>query len=341
MAKSKEQPKKIKKTAAKSKKTVEPQKVSAAVPDAIISKQPKPVTQKSGKAKPVKANGKVAPDQVEQRSETLEKVEDLAAAFSSLPIKQQIFIEEYLIDANATQAAIRAGYSMASAYAIGSRVRHIPAVAAIIEARLEDRFERSRMTTDRLLSEYEHMAEADFNELVEYRRVNCRHCWGIGFKYQYNFIEQDDRRESYDRQVIEAVSKGIDEATIAPFDEHGGIGYLPNKEPNAECPVCAGEGIGEVFFKDTRFLSRRARSIYAGAEVGKDGIKVKGYSKEKAMDTIARANKLFNDAADVNFNVTASPELMALYEIGMKNAKTRDEKVIGRSKRMADSEQAG
>ena len=34
--------------------------------------------------------------------------------------KQKRFVEEYLIDLNATQAAIRAGYSPETAYSIGS-----------------------------------------------------------------------------------------------------------------------------------------------------------------------------------------------------------------------------
>lgn len=36
-----------------------------------------------------------------------------------LTLKQQRFVEEYLIDLNATQAAIRAGYSIQSASSIG------------------------------------------------------------------------------------------------------------------------------------------------------------------------------------------------------------------------------
>ena len=35
--------------------------------------------------------------------------------------KQQRFVDEYLIDRNATQAAIRAGYSAKTAYSIGEQ----------------------------------------------------------------------------------------------------------------------------------------------------------------------------------------------------------------------------
>lgn len=41
---------------------------------------------------------------------------------ANLNDKQQLFCEEYLIDLNATQAAIRAGYSEKTAYSIGQRL---------------------------------------------------------------------------------------------------------------------------------------------------------------------------------------------------------------------------
>ncbi len=37
----------------------------------------------------------------------------------SLTPKQQLFVAEYLVDLNATQAAVRAGYSKKTAYSVG------------------------------------------------------------------------------------------------------------------------------------------------------------------------------------------------------------------------------
>lgn len=58
--------------------------------------------------------------------------------------KQQRFAEEYAIDHNATQAAIRAGYSEASAYAQGSRLlknaevrEHLNGIQSAVTARTE------------------------------------------------------------------------------------------------------------------------------------------------------------------------------------------------------------
>lgn len=51
--------------------------------------------------------------------------------------KQQKFCDEYLIDLNATQAAIRAGYSKRTAYSIGSENLKKPEIKKYIEKRME------------------------------------------------------------------------------------------------------------------------------------------------------------------------------------------------------------
>lgn len=50
----------------------------------------------------------------------------------ALTAKQAAFVAEYLVDMNATQAAIRAGYSEKSAYRIGSELRQKTSVAKAI-----------------------------------------------------------------------------------------------------------------------------------------------------------------------------------------------------------------
>ncbi len=51
----------------------------------------------------------------------------------SLTAKQARFVDEYLIDLNATQAAIRAGYSEKTAYSQGQRLLKVVEVATAIE----------------------------------------------------------------------------------------------------------------------------------------------------------------------------------------------------------------
>lgn len=51
--------------------------------------------------------------------------------------KQQRFIEEYTVDFNATQAALRAGYSERTAHSIGHENLNKPELAAAIQERIE------------------------------------------------------------------------------------------------------------------------------------------------------------------------------------------------------------
>ena len=65
--------------------------------------------------------------------------------------KQQAFVREYLIDLNATQAAIRAGYSEKTARAIGHENLSKPEIAAAIEVATEERAEKVALSQEWVL----------------------------------------------------------------------------------------------------------------------------------------------------------------------------------------------
>ena len=65
--------------------------------------------------------------------------------------KQEHFVAEYLIDLNATQAAIRAGYSKKTAHVIGPENLGKPAIAAAVARAQGDRTERTNITQDYVL----------------------------------------------------------------------------------------------------------------------------------------------------------------------------------------------
>jgi phage terminase small subunit len=61
-------------------------------------------------------------------------------------------VDEYLVDLNATLAAIRAGYSVRSAGAIGDENLEKPEIAAAIDAAKAERSERVEITADLVLA---------------------------------------------------------------------------------------------------------------------------------------------------------------------------------------------
>ena len=75
--------------------------------------------------------------------------------------KQAAFVAEYLVDLNATQAAIRAGYSAKTAGSVGAENLSKPEIAAAIAEAQRKRAERTEITQDRVLQEYAKLAFLD------------------------------------------------------------------------------------------------------------------------------------------------------------------------------------
>lgn len=82
--------------------------------------------------------------------------------------KQALFVEEYLVDLNATQAAIRAGYSARTAHAQGPRLLEHAGVAAAIAERQGARLERLDVTADKVLQELASIAFTDLADVAEW-----------------------------------------------------------------------------------------------------------------------------------------------------------------------------
>lgn len=72
---------------------------------------------------------------------------------AKLTSKQELFVEEYLIDLNATQAAIRAGYSPKTANEQGSRMLANVSIRARIDIEMAERSKRTGINADRVLQE--------------------------------------------------------------------------------------------------------------------------------------------------------------------------------------------
>ncbi len=81
----------------------------------------------------------------------------LAAAMSLTP-KQERFVSEYLIDLNATQAAIRCGYSANGASVTGSRLLANPKIAELVARGRAAQLESNDLTANRVLEEYRRLA---------------------------------------------------------------------------------------------------------------------------------------------------------------------------------------
>ena len=89
------------------------------------------------------------------------------AMSKGLPIRQARFVAEYLIDMNATNAAIRAGYSKKTAGVQGPRLLGNVRVAEQIAEKTGKRLARLEITADRVLQELAKLAFYDPGALLE------------------------------------------------------------------------------------------------------------------------------------------------------------------------------
>lgn len=86
---------------------------------------------------------------------------------AELTPKQRLFVAEYLKDLNATQAAIRCGYSEATAEQQGSRLFRNVQIREAIDAALAQREERTQIDADWVLKRLAEEAEADLSDLYD------------------------------------------------------------------------------------------------------------------------------------------------------------------------------
>lgn len=81
--------------------------------------------------------------------------------------KQQRFVDEYLIDLNATQAAIRAGYSVKTANEQGSQNLAKLSIQQAIAERMAERSRRTGVNQDRVVLELAKIAFVKMTDIVD------------------------------------------------------------------------------------------------------------------------------------------------------------------------------
>lgn len=204
---------------------------------------------------------------------------------------QAKFVSEYLIDLDKTAAYKRAGYKcegLTGAAAARRLYRHVSVNKAIRDA-MEAREKRTHITQDAVLNWWWDIATANANEISEFRRLCCRHCWGIENKYQW-INEQEYQEES---------EKRTNNGKLAPLDD-GGYGFDSTLDPNPDCPRCNGEGQGRAHFHDSRDLSISARRLYAGVKQGKFGLEVITRNQDDALKMVGQHLGMLKNKTEIS-----------------------------------------
>lgn len=241
--------------------------------------------------------------------------------FAQLVVKGETYVEAYRQSFNTKMDRQAMGIA-------GHRLANLPDVAARIAELKAEIAERviKEVSLDQagLVKHLIEIATADPNEIMQYRRVNCRHCGGIDFNYQWR--HRGEYVQAIDKwtEAEEAFHKrypGKRFKDPKPSDA-GGFGWKSNGDINPDCPECEGEGIQEPFFADTRKLTGAARRLYAGVKLTKNGVEILTHSQDGARKMLGEHYGMFKTVVDskvtsqnTNVNVNASGEPLSREEL--------------------------
>ena len=145
---------------------------------------------------------------------------------AALTAKQKCFVDEYLIDLNATQAAIRAGYSPKTADEIAHQNLGKLDIQRRIQERMDARSKRTGITQDQVLAELLKLAYSngsDFAKVVTKPRVRR--------------VFNEETQEYEERQVEEQYVELVDTDSL-PADKRAAIASIKETRYGIEVSTC-------------------------------------------------------------------------------------------------------
>lgn len=127
---------------------------------------------------------------------------------AKLNAKQQAFVAEFLVDLNATQAAIRAGYSEKTAYSQGQRLLKNVEVDAAIKAAQAERAEKTQRTALDVLKDIQDVSKeardgGDLKTALKGYELEGKHLGMFTEKHEHT--GKDGKPIEVDHQVSPAV----------------------------------------------------------------------------------------------------------------------------------------
>ncbi len=139
--------------------------------------------------------------------------------------KQRAFVQEYLVDLNATQAAIRAGYSPKTANVIACETLTKPYVAEAIQQALDKRAERTEVSQDWVLQQLVDTQDAAYADKQFSASIRALELIGkhLGM---FKDVKGDDNA----RKTLEALTK------LFSKRNESGDGHVIDVEPNEQPP---------------------------------------------------------------------------------------------------------
>ena len=136
-----------------------------------------------------------------------------------LPPMQDRFVDEWLIDFNGTQAAIRAGYSERSARRIAGRLLTKDNIQREISRRQKDLQRRTEVTQDRVVKELARIAFADMTDYAQVETRMIEKDDGTELSYQAVTLTETAELSADQRAAIAGIKQGVNGVEVKLHDK--------------------------------------------------------------------------------------------------------------------------
>lgn len=229
--------------------------------------------------------------------------------------KQKRFIEEYLLDMNATKAAERAGYSKKTAYAIGWNNLRKPEIRAAIDRRLDE----ISLTAKETIKEISAIAKGNLNKyFVEEEVVRTPDV----IKPLAEVIKDLEEEMEDEEKIFERMEKKKKtditihhQAQAQRRDQIMRLRVKLERNPKATMVVKGEPQLVKVAKVDlVRLINDSNGPKIHKVKPTEYGLNIELYPADGALRDLARVHGLFKD----NLKVDASDELKNLYKTVMK-----------------------
>lgn len=218
--------------------------------------------------------------------------------------KQRRFIEEYLVDFNATQAAIRAGYSENTAYSIGQENLKKPDIKTEIDSRLD----ALGMEAGEITKRFTNLARGNMSDYLIKKQVPNTPKVKVGLDVLIsNLREEIDFEDEY---AMKAALKGK-EVEKHEKEQEGRRRRLIRlkmeleRDPDAHRFIDGKTEMVEVAELDlVKIMEDKERGIIKSFKYTKDGPQVELYSADAALSQLAKIRGMLVDKSEVDLNAT-------------------------------------
>ena len=133
--------------------------------------------------------------------------------------KQMRFVDEYLVDFNATQAAIRAGYSEKTANTIGAQNLAKLSIQAEISRRQKDLQRRTEVTQERVVKELARIAFANMADYLHVETQTRTKDDGTEVVYQIVVLSETEDLSTDQRAALANVKQSVNGVEIKLHDK--------------------------------------------------------------------------------------------------------------------------